>query len=128
MEYAELLKLPQWQKKRLEIFNRDKWTCTKCGDQWHNLQVHHIYYKRDALPWEYPDKAFITVCDLCHEKEEFYKWIAKIGLRQLEKECGFNHFDLAHIQNLVVHKLANNHHRESARQYIFDIKLLMSNG
>jgi 5-methylcytosine-specific restriction endonuclease McrA len=30
--YSELLKSPKWQKKRLEIMSRDKFTCKKCGD------------------------------------------------------------------------------------------------
>lgn len=30
MSYAEQLKDPRWQKKRLEILNRDEWKCTWC--------------------------------------------------------------------------------------------------
>jgi len=30
--YAEKLKDPRWQKKRLEIMERDEWTCQWCVD------------------------------------------------------------------------------------------------
>lgn len=34
-----------------------------------HLEVHHLYYKRELLPWEYSDMALITLCDRCHDKE-----------------------------------------------------------
>lgn len=35
-EYKEKLKDPRWQKKRLQIFERDDWCCQKCGDEREN--------------------------------------------------------------------------------------------
>lgn len=32
------------------------------------LNVHHKYYIRGKNPWEYPDDAFVTLCDKCHQK------------------------------------------------------------
>jgi hypothetical protein len=74
MSYAELLKKPQWQKKRLETLERDKWTCQMCGDTEANLTVHHISYRREngefVDVWDYPDEDLISLCELCHSKEE----------------------------------------------------------
>lgn len=68
--YAQKLRHPNWQKKRLEILSRDHFTCTQCGEKEMNLQVHHKSYIYGNEPWEYPDTNFITVCELCHEQEE----------------------------------------------------------
>lgn len=32
-----------------------------------NLHVHHKYYRKGLLAWEYPDEALITLCWDCHE-------------------------------------------------------------
>ena len=65
--YSELLKDPRWQKKRLLIMQRDKWTCQDCGWKESTLHVHHKYYIPDKKPWEYPNKALITLCEGCHK-------------------------------------------------------------
>ena len=79
MKYAEKLKDPRWQKKRLEIFERDDWTCQFCGAgeeiglPAHELNCHHIYYEFSIVdPWQYPDEALITLCSECHENEHDY--------------------------------------------------------
>ena len=64
--YAEKLLDPQWQKKRLEIFERDKFTCKNCGDTKSQLHAHHRYYVSGRSPWEYPGAALVTLCDSCH--------------------------------------------------------------
>ena len=66
MTYAEKLKDPRWQKKRLEIMSRDKFTCQKCDDATKTLNVHHRYYFKGAMPWDYPDNALVTLCEPCH--------------------------------------------------------------
>lgn len=32
------------------------------------LHVHHKYYQKNKLPWDYPDNALVTLCWLCHKK------------------------------------------------------------
>jgi hypothetical protein len=32
------------------------------------LHVHHKYYIKTQLPWEYPDDALITLCQSCHSE------------------------------------------------------------
>ena len=70
MTYSDKLKHPKWQKKRLEILSRDKFTCRGCGSKDHTLHVHHFTYQKGKLPWEYENSNFITLCDLCHFQEE----------------------------------------------------------
>jgi 5-methylcytosine-specific restriction endonuclease McrA len=69
-QYSEVLRDPRWQKKRLEILNRDGWSCQKCGSAKDALHVHHREYKAGRLPWDYPGELLITLCQKCHEKEE----------------------------------------------------------
>jgi len=67
MTYAEKLRDPRWQKKRLEIMSRDRFTCRSCGDASKTLNVHHCYYTKGSMPWEYPDSALVTYCHRCHQ-------------------------------------------------------------
>jgi cytochrome c553 len=69
-EYAQKLKDPRWQKKRLEILERDEWTCQLCGSTTDTLAVHHKRYLIDTEPWDYPNKLLITLCETCHEAEK----------------------------------------------------------
>ena len=62
-----MLKDPRWQKKRLEVMERDGWKCSNCGDKESQLQVHHRYYIYGRFPWEYPGFCFQTLCRECHE-------------------------------------------------------------
>lgn len=66
MSYHKKLKDPRWQKKRLEILERDDFTCQNCGSQNETLQIHHWKYNSD--PWEIEDCFLVTLCGLCHEK------------------------------------------------------------
>jgi hypothetical protein len=123
MEYIDLLRHPKWQKKRLEIFNRDSFKCRRCDDTESNLQVHHLYYNFDLQPWEYPDTALITLCELCHKKAEFMKWVVRYGAIELRK-LKFAEGDIEEIKELVFRNLGFNHHKESAERYMEDIKAL----
>lgn len=127
MTYSELLKHPYWQKRRLEIFKRDNFCCQKCSDWLSNLQVHHLYYLPDTLPWDYPDDSMITVCELCHKKEEFIKWVLKYGVRSLVYH-GFLRQDANEIKDVVFRIVDANKHKESAIKYMDNIKLMMSHG
>lgn len=64
--YSDLLKNPKWQKKRLEIMQRDNWICRSCNDCESELHVHHLQYSEEK-PWDEPDENLITLCDTCHK-------------------------------------------------------------
>lgn len=66
MTYSEKLKDPRWQRKRLEILERDDFTCRDCGDKDSTLHVHHCLYIRDNEPWDYDAKELRTLCEICH--------------------------------------------------------------
>lgn len=63
--YSEKLKDPRWQKKRLEVLNRDSFSCQWCGDTHSTLHVHHTYYEK-CNPWESDNDCLITICEDCH--------------------------------------------------------------
>lgn len=66
MTYQEKLRDPRWQKKRLEIFERDEWRCRYCFSKDKTLNLHHKEYIKNREPWEYDDTNFITLCEECH--------------------------------------------------------------
>ena len=67
-EYAELLKNPQWQKRRLQMLEKADWRCVECGAEEQQLHVHHKRYIAGAKPWEYGDEDLVVLCEQCHEK------------------------------------------------------------
>ena len=73
MTYSEKLKDPRWQKKRLEIMQRDNFSCRNCGDKKSTLNVHHIKYPKNAGPWSGDDDDKITLCENCHMVAELCK-------------------------------------------------------
>lgn len=88
--YAELLKDPRWQKKRLEVMQRDNFTCQHCGAQDKELQVHHLIYHKDYKPWEYQSDELITLCSKCHENETEYNSILYSDFCDLKDIAGRN--------------------------------------
>lgn len=66
--YSEKLRDPRWQKKRLQIMDRDDFKCRQCHNDTKTLNVHHCYYSNKE-PWEYEDSSLLTLCESCHENE-----------------------------------------------------------
>lgn len=92
--YYELLKHPLWQKKRLEIMERDRFACIECGAKDQTLTVHHKHYKKGCKPWEYDDTILVTLCDSCHEQIEnglaaLRRSAGELDIRNLEKVVGY---------------------------------------
>ena len=62
MSYKDILKDRRWQKRRLEILNRDDFRCRICPDEsTDNIHVHHKSYINNKEPWDYADNYLITV-------------------------------------------------------------------
>ena len=66
--YAAKLLRPEWKLKRLEILERDDFTCRWCGVSGTPLEVHHLRYTAGSDPWESPDNDLVTLCVACHSR------------------------------------------------------------
>lgn len=67
--YFEKLRDPRWQRKRLEVMQRDEFTCQSCFDSGSTLNVHHRVYIKGNEPWDYPVENLVTLCESCHSDE-----------------------------------------------------------
>jgi hypothetical protein len=67
--YADKLKDPRWQKKRLAVLERDQFRCQFCGNEGKELHVHHLRYDYDKEPWELQSAYLLTLCCDCHIDE-----------------------------------------------------------
>ena len=77
MTYTEKLKDPRWQKKRLEILERDNWECQDCGltNEQHILcfnkclVVHNIDGENKKIKEiNNQEENLISLCMRCHGK------------------------------------------------------------
>jgi len=99
--YSEKLKDPRWQRKRLEIMQRDKFACKNCGIDTKTLNVHHLEYRGE--PWECPNLLLITLCEDCHNRESELRAEQEAELLQLLR---LNHLcvdDLHSMVELIAH-------------------------
>ena len=64
--YSEKLKDPRWQRKRLEVLERNDFHCEMCGDGEATLHVHHKTYFKGREPWEYDADQLAALCEECH--------------------------------------------------------------
>ena len=130
--YAKKLLDPRWQKKRLEILNRDEWMCQRCGSETRTLHIHHIHYE-SCDPWETDNKFLITICETCHQHETeliktipvpFLKVFLKLGFSAMDlnwyTENGFDTVKLLHVPDVVLSAWFNALSDEKIQRYIID--------
>ena len=99
--YSDKLRDPRWQKKRLEILNRDNWECKSCFDNVSTLHIHHQYYLPKTEPWDHPDTCLITLCEDCHKQETIDKGIAVSMLIRAMGDKRFLSMDIERLANVV---------------------------
>lgn len=92
--YWELLRDPRWQRKRLEVMERENFTCQGCEATDKTLNVHHKIYRKGAMPWEYPEHELRCLCEECHEEEHHWRGrlneaLAKIDPGSIEEIVGY---------------------------------------
>jgi 5-methylcytosine-specific restriction endonuclease McrA len=114
MTYQEKLRDPRWQKKRLEIMQRDDFQCTCCGDRDSEIHVHHSYYEFGKEVWEYDNETLSTLCSSCHYQhtlsqkriKELMRTIQYENLYQFEKivelSSQMNPYELSLVQKYCV--------------------------
>ena len=69
-DYSRLLKRREWLERRNAILALSP-HCQKCGRTGCSRAVHHLYYDYGRLPWDYPDEAFMIVCNgRCHREAD----------------------------------------------------------
>lgn len=96
ISYSEKLKDPRWQKKRLEVMQRDNFKCQYCNDTETTLNVHHFFYE-SYNPWETELKYLVTLCQSCHQKETYNRPLAEKMVLHSLKEVNFYADDLVRI-------------------------------
>ena len=101
MTYAEKLKDPRWQKKRLEIFNRDDWMCQFCGEKGKTLAVHHIMYQSGKDPWDHSNDNLLTLCESCHHSEFELRKEAEGLLIETLKVFRFTASDVYELRDII---------------------------
>lgn len=112
MTYSEKLKDPRWQKKRLQVLDRDKWTCQgmACFEKEKTLHVHHLDYVFGNDPWDYPDHYFLTLCETCHaevsaKRKAFEERLVKafrLGLHDtFIQRCAAEVFETKNLHELI---------------------------
>lgn len=102
VSYGEKLKNPLWQKKRLEIMQRDDFRCHQCLDSKSTLNVHHKKYIYGRDPWEYDNKYLVTLCDRCHDKYHKYWKDCENNLIDTLKNTSMQYYDLQIISQAII--------------------------
>jgi hypothetical protein len=92
--YYELLKHPLWQRKRLEVLQREQFRCEQCEADDKMLHVHHTYYERGLKPWEYPTESLRALCADCHRKAQdwmtlLHREIGRLDQLSIERLVGY---------------------------------------
>lgn len=73
--YWEKLRDPRWQRKRLEVMQKNDFKCQNCKDVLNidsddlTLNVHHAWYEK-IDPWEYEEECYQCLCEPCHKIAE----------------------------------------------------------
>lgn len=97
MRYSDKLKDPRWQRKRLEIFQRDGFKCMVCYTEIKTLHVHHLKYNGKD-PWCIENSALVTVCVDCHNMEKKNKGVIEKKLSARRKTIRLSDFLKARIK------------------------------
>jgi len=103
MSYNEALKDPRWQKKRLEILERDGWACKICDSKDKTLHVHHKYYTEETRkePWDITDKALVTLCYDCHEQCDQGYYFSNLLAKSIYDSGAITGYDLETLGELI---------------------------
>lgn len=65
--YNRLLEDKRWKEFRLKVLSERGNKCECCGGA-DVLQIHHTFYIRGKMPWEYEINDMRVLCRTCHQK------------------------------------------------------------
>ena len=65
--YNRLLEDKRWKEFRLKVMSERGSRCECCGGT-HILQIHHTFYIRGKMPWEYEINDMRVLCKKCHQR------------------------------------------------------------
>lgn len=108
--YGQKLLDPRWQKIRLEVFQRENFTCQYCRATDLTLHVHHLCYASSGNPWDVDISALQCLCEECHKVDHLNLSILEHklieGLRIIvmcsEKDNEFPSFMLRDINSVIL--------------------------
>jgi len=88
--YAELLRRPEWQWKRLERLKGADFQCEECKEFSRNLRLDIRRHIPGTKPWDYEYDDYICVCEECAKGRDFLlnairKDIGRLSLSDLAK-------------------------------------------
>lgn len=120
--YSEKLKDPRWQRRRLEIMERDVFQCQMCFDRDNTLTVHHKEYLKGLEPWEYEDDLLVTLCERCHKKVHYNIELEKNGIlfENILFECNITDW------TILIHRIGKIYKIEGKQSIKTIIQLLTS--
>ena len=106
-KWSSAFRDPRWQQKRLEIMQRDEFTCQSCQATDKTLNVHHIYYEKNKAPWDYEEDMLVTWCEDCHTKrheiqKSILKGLATCSYEELVAADYLSNYE-QHVLNIVFH-------------------------
>ncbi len=96
MTYAEQLKHPNWQRRRLQMLEAAGFACSECGADSKTLHVHHRRYIKGRKAWEYEDRDLGVLCEVCHEATHKAREAVDAEL------AGMCHLELAALHALLL--------------------------
>lgn len=88
MTFAEQLKHPKWQQKRLEVMQRCGFMCINCEDKNTTLHIHHPFYRKGAKLWEYETDELLCLCEKCHQETHAVDSQIRSEITDLQLMCG----------------------------------------
>lgn len=120
-EYANLLRSPLWQQKRLQILNARGFQCEECQNKEQELHINHRHYEKGKKPWEYADEVYLVLCSDCHTERHTVEQDIRVELGQMDLNA------LLQLRNLFDIQCLRTSRTEASREgdYEFHIGLYL---
>ena len=67
--FHELFRREEWQECERRLIEAAHGHCVNCGAS-SSLRIHHSYYEKNRLPWDYPHESLHALCEACKREAE----------------------------------------------------------